>query len=44
MDYNNKKKDHKLEELIDLLQRPDVIKHFESKQQGPSPSDPRLNL
>jgi RNA recognition motif-containing protein len=34
----------KLEELIDLLQRPEVIKHFESRHSGAAPSDPRLNL
>ncbi|OMJ78423.1 hypothetical protein SteCoe_21798 [Stentor coeruleus] len=34
----------KLEELIDLLQRPDVMKAFEAKKIGVSPSDPRLSL
>ena len=34
----------KLEELIDLLQRPEVIKHFEARNSGPARSDPRLNL
>ena len=34
----------KLEELIELLQRPEVVKHFETKKNGASPNDPRLSL
>ena len=34
----------KLDELIDLLQRPEVIKHFEAKKSGAAPGDPRLSL
>ena len=34
----------KLEELIDLLQRPEVIKHFETKKNGAAPDDPRVRL
>ena len=32
----------KLEELIELLQRPEVVRHFETKKPGASSSDPRL--
>lgn len=34
----------KLEELIDLLQRPEVMKHFETKKTGAAPGDPRVNM
>ena len=34
----------KLDELIDLLQRPEVIRHFEAKKTGAAPGDPRVSL